>query len=447
MSFPRTLALAAALAPAAAGFAATGTVSFRNGVDGYNSQVNQLISSDSPGTYRTSATTLGLDGFGSDSPDTQAFLKFNDIFGSGPGQIPVGATVYDARLTLTTQSAATTPSAVSGGPYGVAALYQPFTVGTTVYNDFATSTADAAGTLGNRGAWYQNGKASRPVAGIGPMESVQPATLNVTDFVRGWADGSLDHNGFVTQAGFAGTTDGWIMRSGSHGSLTSRPQLTVSYTTDPVTVSRLQNGVNGYEGTVMVKAERDNDIPDLNMVTDGQFIEQDFLDLGADSTNQTAAIRFDNLLGAAAIPTDAIILSAHLVITTGETSGNSRSGGEWRLDALADTFDANTLYTDFGATGPQGELLSSVEGMITGSDVMFDVKSYIEALLAGGENTGFALRSAGTGDGWEIHYTGSSVVEARPELVVAWTTAVPEPTALAGLALVGGMMLRRSRRR
>jgi hypothetical protein len=447
MSFPRTLAIAAALAPAAPGLAATGTVTFQNGAGGYTSQVNQLISTSNPTGYVTSATTLGVDGYnGTDSPDTQGLIRFNNLFGNAAGQVPVGATIYDARLTLSTQSAVTTPSAVSGGPWGVAALYRPFTVGTTTYADFATDPADTAGTGGNRGAWYQNGTASRPVAGIGNMEGEEKATLNVTDFVRGWADGSLANNGLVVQAGFEGTSDGWIMRSGSHGVQSARPVLSVSYTTEPVTVTRLQNGVNGYDGTVMVKAERDNAIPDLNMVTDGQFIEQDFLDLGSGSTNQTAALRFDDLLAAAAIPADAVILSAHVVITTGETSDNSRTAGEWRLDALADTFDASSLYTDFGPTGPQGELLSSVEGMITGSDVMFDVKSYIEALLAGGENTGFALRSAGTGDGWEIHYTGSSNVGARPELVVAWTT-VPEPAALAALALAGGMALRRTRRR
>ncbi|HEY0007667.1 MAG TPA: DNRLRE domain-containing protein [Tepidisphaeraceae bacterium] len=447
----RTWLTAAALVPATSLVAATSTVTFQNGVSSYTGQVNRLIASNNPDAVVTTNTILTMDGFGlpdsGPSPDVQSLIRFDSMFGSGPGQIPIGATIIDSRLTLTTHNAA---ASQSGGPYGVAGLLQPFNAATATYNSYATDTQSTPGNIGNRGTWYQEGKATRPVGGIGALAINEKVTVNVTNIARGWADGSMANNGLAVQAGFSGTTDGWTARSGTHVTAADRPALSVTYTTDPVTVARLQQGVNGYTGTSMVKAERDPTFG-ISGVANGEFIEQDFLDFGADSNNKTAAIRFDDIATAASIPSDAQVLSAYLVITTGETSANARSAGEWQVDALATPFEAptdesvGTTYEEFGPNGPEGTLLSSAKGMITGSEALFDVTAYIRNVLAGGDNNGFALRSSGTGDGWEIHYTGSSTIEARPELVIAYTT-VPEPTAIAGLVVGAAAMLRRSRR-
>ena len=452
---PRTKTLLTALGLAAAPvWADTGTVTFQNGANGYAGTISKLVSSESPTAANLgTGTTLGVDGISLDnptsvgingvagSPDVQGLLRFDDIFGATAAQIPAGATVLSASLRLTTQSFTTSASAESGGPWGVAGLRQAFDIPNTSYSSFVKNAADPIGLGGNIGPSYGTGTATRPLAGIGPTRvSVGNTTVDVTPLVRDWASGATPNYGFVVQAGVVGTTDGWIFRSGSHGTQSSHPVLSVTYTTNPTAVTHLQQGANGYAGTTMAYVQRD-------LTTDAQYISQDLLDLN-DATygDRTAVMRFDNLTDAKPTPS-ATLLSATLVVTTGTASDNARSPGEWSLDALGANFTADTPYADFGAAGPAGTQLSSVTGMISDSQARFDVTAYVQAVLAGGDNFGWALRSSGTTDGWMIHFTGSEDVSARPDLQLVWSTAAstPEPTAMTVLA-VGGMTLLRRRR-
>lgn len=432
----------------------TATVSFQNGANGYTGTISKLVSNENPtATNLGTGTTLGVDGLNPDnptnagingvagSPDTQALLRFDDIFGSTASQIPAGATVLSASLRLTTQSFTTSPSAESGGPWGVAGLLQAFDIPNTNYNSFVKNASDPIGYGGNIGPSFTTGTATRPLAGIGATRvSVGNTTVDVTPLVRDWASGVTPNYGFAVQAGVVGTTDGWIFRSGSHGTQSSHPVLSVTYTTDPVSVTHLQQGVNGYAGTTMAYVQRD-------LTTDAQYMSQDMLDLNDPTLGDRAAVmRFDDLASAKPTP-DATLLKATLVITTGSASDNARSPGEWRLDALDADFTVDKGYSEYGTEGPAGTQLSSVTGMITGSQAMFDVTAYVQAVLAGGANHGWVLRSAGTTDGWMIHFTGSEDLLARPDLQLVWSTgsSVPEPTALAALA-VGSLTLLRRRR-
>ncbi|MGC4031192.1 MAG: DNRLRE domain-containing protein [Tepidisphaeraceae bacterium] len=433
-----TLALSAA-APA---LAATGTVTFQNGVNGYTGTVNELISTATADTVIAGTNILALDGLDSatpaNSPDAQGLIRFDSIFGATASQIPAGATVLSATLTLTTHNGS---NSQSGGPYGVATLLRPFDPATTTYNNFVTDTTAPVGTPVNVGPSYLSGTATRAIAGIGAQAINTTVSVNVTQAVRDWAAGTTPNYGFAVQAGTGGnSTDGWTVRSATHATVASRPQLSVTYTTDPVSVTHLQQGVNGYSGTTMAYVQRD-------LTTDGQYISQNFLDL-ADPTvgDCTAVMRFDGLAAAKPTP-DAVLLSATLVVSTGESSDNSRSPGEWQLDALDADFTVAKGYSEYGATGPSGTKLSSVTGMINGSQALFDVTAYVQAALAGGTNYGWALRSAGTTDGWMINFTGAEDASARPDLQLVWSTAssVPEPTALATLAIGSLAMLRRRR--
>ena len=444
---PRSTILFTALSLAATPvWAASGTATFQNGANGYSGTISQLVSSATPATTNLgTSTTLGVDGLNvtdpTDSPDTQALLRFDNIFGATASQIPAGATVLSASLRLTTQSFTTSTSAESGGPWGVAGLLQAFDPPTTSYNSFVKNAADPIGYGGNIGPSYTTGTATRPLAGIGPTRvSVGNTTVDVTPLIRDWASGTTPNYGFAVQAGVIGTTDGWIFRSGSHGTQSSHPVLSVTYTTDPIAVTHLQQGAAGYAGTTMAFVQRD-------LTTDAQYISQDMLDLN-DPTygDRTAVMRFDNLADAKPTP-DATLLSATLVVTTGTANDNARSPGEWRLDALNAGFTVEKGYSEFGATGPAGEQLSSVTGMISDSQARFDVTAYVRAVLAGGNNFGWALRSAGTTDGWMIHFTGSEDMSARPDLQLVWSTgaSVPEPAITTTVALGGLALLRRRR--
>ncbi|MGN6506950.1 MAG: DNRLRE domain-containing protein [Tepidisphaeraceae bacterium] len=426
------------------------TVSFQQGVNGYTGTYNSYISTSAPDQAASAVATkvnMPLDGLDAsnpaNSPDTVGLLRYDNIFGNGPGQIPVGAYILSANLTLTTY---TSSSANSGGPWGVAALTQPFS-GSTTYNSYVQNAADPIGSGGNVGPWYTTGTATRAVGGIGKQTQSQVVSVNVAPFVQSWSSGALANNGLVIQSGFTGTTDGWSVDSASNATAANRPQLSVTYTTDPVHVATLQQGVNGYSGTRMTYMQS---FQGVDQTSDGSTIAQNFLDQeDASSIGSSAAIQFTDIASAANIPATAVIRSAYLVITTGEASGNARSGSEWRLDASPIAWDASTgasTFPTFDVNGPAGTELSSVTGMVTGSQAWFDVTAYVQAVLDGTiVDNGWLLHSAGGGDGWQIDFTGADDASTRPQLVVAYT--VPEPASFAAIGLAGLALMRRRRSR
>jgi hypothetical protein len=79
-------------------------VNFRNG-DNYSGTVDTSINRFSPDRIAGAATTLFVD---TGSETDQALLVFNSLFGSGPGQIPFGATITNATLTLNTVNSSPT---------------------------------------------------------------------------------------------------------------------------------------------------------------------------------------------------------------------------------------------------------------------------------------------------------------------------------------------------
>src|SRR5688572_19381578 len=83
----------------------TATTSFQNGVAGYTGTFDMRISMTETrdGTLGSTVTNYLIDGYAPDnpettmtnefSPDEQGLLRFDNIFGSNPGQIPLGALI------------------------------------------------------------------------------------------------------------------------------------------------------------------------------------------------------------------------------------------------------------------------------------------------------------------------------------------------------------------
>ena len=77
-------------------------VSFQQGVSDYASTVDTMLQEGSPSANNSAVASLNVD---TDDPsgsgqDVQALLRFDNVFGSNPGQIPSGATVVSAALEL-----------------------------------------------------------------------------------------------------------------------------------------------------------------------------------------------------------------------------------------------------------------------------------------------------------------------------------------------------------
>jgi hypothetical protein len=420
------------------------TVSFQNGVNGYNGTFDRQIGErDVDQRDGSTVPNYFLDGFAPNgsSPDAQGLVRFDDIFGTDPNRIPLGATILSAGLTVTTSRVG---NAQTGGPYGVAGLLQPFDSNTSYFVDFATTT-----DMGSRGAWWQDGSATRPVGGYGAQAQGATDSANVVSIVQSWSDGAPAH-GFTIQAGLsdsastqANSTDGWSICTTGAPLSDERPRLKVSYTTVPVVKNAFQNGLKGYAGTTMaiVRSGANALIEDTTAAAnperteDGAALNQTFLDGvtfsdvagNTSSPDDLALLQFADVFGSEPnhVPPDVPVAKAWVVITTGDTNANARSPGPYAAYPMLRPWDMTSLHSSFGAVnglqandGDLGPVLASLYGFIRGAEVWFDVTAYLEGVRTGAADHGIAVQANGTADGWLIHTTGSTTPDARPRLVV-----------------------------
>ena len=98
------------------------SVTFRQGTNGYTGTVDTMLRQHYPNDNYGNAFVVSPQG--DSTKITQGLLEFNGLFGTGPGQIPVGATIVSATLTLMT----TQPSTDAGT---INAMLVPWTASST----------------------------------------------------------------------------------------------------------------------------------------------------------------------------------------------------------------------------------------------------------------------------------------------------------------------------
>lgn len=460
MSLPLRLAGRAAMCAALTGLtsgaiAQTTSVTFQNGLNGYNGTYDRRIADADQANQEFDGSTVAdffVDGYAPDgtdantqpdSNDQQMLIRFDGMFGNGAGQIPAGATILDAKFTVTTSLRG---NAQSSGPFGVAGLTGGFDNATSYYSSYSSST-----DFVSRGPWWQDGSATRPMQGFGFTLPGATQSASVRSLVQNWADGAPAH-GFAVQAGYAdslaetaNTADGWAILSTGYPVADQRPSLSVTYTTNPIEQNVFQRDLNGYTSDSMTLVYSGNNTlvydpidgegNPLERSEDASLLNQVFLDgpqfsLPDGTTSSPdifGAFKFDNVFGTAAgqSPSDVPVAKAWLVLTTGDTSANSQSSGPWSAHRLLREVNDTTIYSDIGnvgglqvADGDIGAALDSAQGMIRGSETWFDVTSYMEGVRNGNADYGVAVIANGTSDGWQIHANGSTTADARPRLVV-----------------------------
>jgi hypothetical protein len=189
------------------------TLTFQQDVNGYTGTQDTDLYQNGPDTVRGALTTWRWD---TDDPSGSGLyeyglLRFDGIFGSGAGQIPLGSTVSSATLALYLENGTVTPAG------NVNELLVDWSEAATTWNNFggdAGAQADEYGTL----------VGSAPVAtGAG--------TVDVTASLQAWAANPAASLGWIFRPS---NTDGVATTSREGATTANRPKLTVTFTA-PVT--------------------------------------------------------------------------------------------------------------------------------------------------------------------------------------------------------------------
>ncbi len=427
-------------------------------------------------TGQTAVTTIiTLDGghggtpavFGNDGL-VISYLKFNDLFGDESGQIPPGAHIIRATLTLTTSIG---PDHQSASWFAPAALTAPLPApadGLSILESFSQTP----GTY--RGPDFPDGHVRRPDTTFhSPLEPAlrldqgESASSDVTETVRDWAEDPERNHGFIIWPLPTGT-DNWSYYS-SLGGLEDahRPTLEIEWlpAADAAALGAatkvFRQGLHGYDGTVSVSLP--DTVTPINAPNFAElavraprngyartvFTSIDGQDGEGTSADDQMIIQFNDLFGAGEHQIERRpylkIARAVLRLTSGPTGGVDpyaeppvapnyvRSGSLTYVHRMlvpwyeqAETRTIFTPYAGFkGGQGPseeEGEIsppLSFYTGTTYDQKSSADVTEAVRAWAAGEPNHGLNLQMEGA-DGWGVFFPGVEDPEARPELVVTY---------------------------
>ena len=456
------------------------TLTFQQGVNGYTGTVDTYI--DSALGSQATANPIVIDG----SPVEQALIRFDEIFGSGANQIPVGATITSATLTLWVGTNTNDESANAvnfhrllhtwaatdvWAAYGVS----PWNTSGGIQADGvdAVSTAEATATMSTRGQSY---------------------AVNVTTSLQTWSANTSSNYGWVI---LPTGSDG--LRLVSSEGATNQPLLTVVFTagctqnsqcddgnpctddacnqtthacehtnnsatcsdgnpctTDvcvngacvgtpvscpsgqtcnpatgvceaqPVTVT-FQEGLNSYAGTQDAHIQQYS--PGTNFGT-AAVVKWDTDEPAGAGTYSYGLFRFDNIFGSGAnqIPIGATVSSATLTLyITNVTTTTMASLNQVAVDWT----EASVTWNNFGAeAGVQvsdyGTLVGSVPlGTAVNTTVSINVTSSLQIWAnSPNANRGWIIGPATT-DGQECASSEATTQSQRPLLTVTYVAAAP----------------------
>lgn len=183
------------------------TKQFRQGIGTAGTTDDAQLTADQPNNNSGAATFVKVDGL---SPHSHAVIKYPDVFGTGADQVPLGAQIVSATLTVNCYNAGNTLTAYR--------LLEDWTETHATWNRRTNGV-----NWGNPGA---DGTISRDTAGINwDCLTIGVKTFDLTAIVQQWSAGVPNFGVVVRETG----NDGVEWYSSEHTTLTNRPLLTVTY--------------------------------------------------------------------------------------------------------------------------------------------------------------------------------------------------------------------------
>jgi hypothetical protein len=149
---------------------------------------------------------------------TQAMIRFDDLFGNLPGQIPVGSTILNAFITFNVLS----PTAPSAN----VRLYRNFNDWSELSANWATPTLNPAVTNGVAPDGVESGAVIDGFVTTPDAAGLVSVAVSV-DTIQAWANGSAPNFGWTI---VNDSDDDWTFASADAIGPANRPQLTVIFT-------------------------------------------------------------------------------------------------------------------------------------------------------------------------------------------------------------------------
>lgn len=259
------------------------TATFQQGVDGYSGTADVFIRQNAADNNFGSADRLVADG---GIVNQQTLIKFENIFGSGPNQIPLGSTIENVTLEFR--------------------VFDPGAAGQTItIHEMLAAWDESSSWNSLDDGISRNGveASSSPAASVdGSTANAQFSGAGLINTVQGWSNGNTNQGWAIFNSA---SINNWQASSSDWNNANERPSLQIEFTppAPPTTSATNPSTLAPVDGIWL--STRDNvtssGVPELSNWTDGTVLQvaDPDLSLGSGTSSGTFSVPFnlDNFTG------------------------------------------------------------------------------------------------------------------------------------------------------
>ncbi len=362
-------------------------------------------------------------------------LRFDNILGTGPGQIPTNAAIVSAELILNV------PPDVSNAQGDASPLYRmmvEWDAETATWNSFGNYDGIVPDDFRARGAYdsfwgLSNGDSNTGTGNFG---------IGVTLDLQAWVSGSEMNYGWLLPTwNTTGTADGTLFSSSEAAIIDRRPRLRVMWLPEGTASASFRQDVNDYTGAQDTRLRMNEPDTDRSAIA---TLFSDWIVSGNTNNNEQILLQFADIIGAnpGQIPPHAQIHAAILDLSC--SIGNAMGDGGMfhaMLKPWVHTDTWNTMVDGITADGVEAAmtptaiagnatLAPNVQAGIQSFEMTPDVQAWVNGTLA---NNGWVLLPwPNGGDGWGFGSAEQANEWNRPQLRVFYSPgeALPDKALL-----------------